>query len=86
MAQPSGGPVLAYPATALARPATPVRAAVDALLARHGLRLVAQTGDTGVEVLTLVDGRTGRAPERIPDEVVRQLGAWVDAETASAVA
>jgi hypothetical protein len=59
---------------------------VDALLAKHGLRLVAQTADTGVEILTVVDGCTGRAPARIPDAVVRQLGAWVNAEAASAVA
>ncbi len=86
MAQPSGGPVLAYPATAHFRPSTSVRVAVDALLARHGLQLIARTRATGDQVLTLVDGRTGRAPEQIPDEVVRQLGAWIDAAAGSAVA
>jgi hypothetical protein len=86
MAQPSGGPVLAYPATARFGPPPPVQLAVDALLARHGLRLTAHPRESGGEVLRLVDDRTGRAPEQIPDEVVRQLGAWVDTEAGAAVA
>jgi hypothetical protein len=59
---------------------------VDALLASHGLRLVSDSRETGVAVLTLVDGRTGRPPVQIPDAVARQLRVWLDTELGSAVA
>jgi hypothetical protein len=87
MAQPLGGPVLAYPPTAQLRtPAPPTRVVVDALLASHGLRLAPEVRETGATVLTLVDDRTGRPPVQVPDGVVRQLRAWLDTELRSAVA
>jgi hypothetical protein len=84
----SSGPVLAYPRTAPARPverAAP--AAIDALLAAHGLALApSPQGPYRAPALRLVDRQTGEPPARLPEAIAGELAAQVAGLSASAVA